>query len=357
MKIVFRVDSSFSIGTGHVMRCLTLAKECRAKGALVVFICRDLLGNTSSRLIENQFDVKMLPLSDELIPMLWESDALETSAILNELGRLDWLVVDHYNFDHEWHSRMRPYVNNIFVIDDLVNRKYDCDILLDQTYGRTAVGYKDLVPADADLLLGSQFALLKPEFALAHQKSWSDKKKASETVNILVAIGGMGNEKLFDMILGATGVLRDHKIKLHFMLSAKSPYVESLKEATDKFNLAVQFHIDIDNVAELMSDMDFAICAGGTTVWECCAVGLPMLILTFADNQKFVAKSLFEAGAAEYLGTTDEISSDDFGRAFGKFLVSTDLEKMRSKAKCLCDAKGAVRVANSLVKFNQKACL
>ena len=47
------------------------------------------------------------------------------------------------------------------MIDDLANRSCDCDLLLDQTFGRNASDYEGLVPETAEILAGAAYALLR----------------------------------------------------------------------------------------------------------------------------------------------------------------------------------------------------
>ena len=142
MRVSIRTDSSRLIGSGHVVRCLTLADELRARGAEVLFICRELPGNLNRLLEEKGYDLCRLHAPEGNASQLnwnkhaawlgidWQQDAKETQACLQ--GDVDILIVDHYALDKDWESTLRPLVGKIMVIDDLADRQHDCDLILDQ---------------------------------------------------------------------------------------------------------------------------------------------------------------------------------------------------------------------------------
>ena len=121
MNIGFRVDASYSVGSGHVMRCLALADALRRRGARCVFVCRELAGDLVGLIEERGYDVHTLHAgygADASIVRSrceatadWETDANETVACLGEHA-LDWLVVDHYGLDARWEAFGAPNPRN-----------------------------------------------------------------------------------------------------------------------------------------------------------------------------------------------------------------------------------------------------
>jgi len=169
MNIVFRVDSSSQMGVGHLMRCLTLADELKKQNHNATFICRELKGNLI-KLIEHR--VLILPVdkdfqSDDLY-LSWlgatqEQDAKQTIQVIHD--NADLLIVDSYALDEVWHKQLKPHAKKIMVIDDLADREFDCDVLLNQNLASKQGDYQGKVPSDCELLLGCEYALLRPEFA------------------------------------------------------------------------------------------------------------------------------------------------------------------------------------------------
>lgn len=141
-RVVIRVDASSQLGAGHVFRCATLARELIERGSVVTFLSRVLPGHFCDWLEQAGFSV--IRMKQEVLSFF--DDLEETKAALNQLGRIDWLVVDHYGLDIRWEAAMRPLAIQIMVIDDKADRSHDCDILLDQNYVDGAeVRYNDLV--------------------------------------------------------------------------------------------------------------------------------------------------------------------------------------------------------------------
>ena len=189
MKIVFRVDASVQMGTGHVMRCMTLANGLQQHGADLLFICREHPGNLIDMIEGNGYPVVRLQQAETqyvAVPgdvthaawlgVSWQQDAAGTIAAIGGTPA-DWLIIDHYALDRFFEQAVRPYVRKIMVIDDLADRPHDCDMLLDQNLGRTADDYAHLVPRKSKVLLGAQHSLLRPEFATL--RSYSLKRRQS----------------------------------------------------------------------------------------------------------------------------------------------------------------------------------
>ena len=111
MRVVIRVDASLQIGSGHVMRCLTLAQTLKNNRFEVVFICRKLHGHLIEKIAREGFHVHELSahnkknnIDSKLDHSHWlevtqKNDADDCITILNN-EEFDWLIVDHYALDH-----------------------------------------------------------------------------------------------------------------------------------------------------------------------------------------------------------------------------------------------------------------
>jgi UDP-2,4-diacetamido-2,4,6-trideoxy-beta-L-altropyranose hydrolase len=170
--IVLRADSSDLIGSGHIMRCLTLADILKKKGTTVIFICRLLLGNIAHLVEKKGYRVHQINSNDNGESYDKIANAEKTISLLQNMMRpVDWIVVDHYDLDKKWEVLVRPYVRKIMVIDDLANRCHDCDLLLDQNlYTDMDVRYDKLTPSYCKKILGPRYALLRSEFLEARKK-------------------------------------------------------------------------------------------------------------------------------------------------------------------------------------------
>ena len=147
------------------MRCLTLANALSEAGAEVSFVAAQMPEALKNRIAGAGHRVETIPASPEMHrpATKWEEPTLSADAQLADanatraaVGNADWAIVDHYLLDAQWHTAARSFARQILVIDDLANRSYDCDILVDQTFGRSATEYRSLVPERCRTLAGSQ---------------------------------------------------------------------------------------------------------------------------------------------------------------------------------------------------------
>ena len=208
MAVVIRADASTRIGIGHVMRCLTLADALQGRGVDVVFVCREFTGHCIPLIQDRGYGAYVLEKPSSSLSLIddgepdhalwlevsWQQDAEETLSILKRADvTIDSLVIDHYALDFRWHQFFRQHTQKIMVIDDLEDRKHDCDVLLDQTYGRSGSDYQGLVPEGSRVLLGANYALLRPQFVKKRQKSIDRRGGTSNIRRILVSMGGDGS--------------------------------------------------------------------------------------------------------------------------------------------------------------------
>jgi UDP-2,4-diacetamido-2,4,6-trideoxy-beta-L-altropyranose hydrolase len=299
LKILIRADSSVQIGTGHVMRCLTLADKLRGRGAEIVFVCRDFAGNLCGYIEEKGYIVHRLPVSDApeqgdqnietglkhavWLGADWQTDARQVEEIIKGFENSpDWLVVDHYGLDEKWEGYLRPYVKKIMVVDDLADRAHDCDLLLDQNfYADMNIRYRGKLPSHCQLLLGPRYALLRDEFRQLHEQI---KQRSRPVKRVLVFFGGVDADNYTGRTIEALSEINISDLHVDLVIGAQHPCCEQIKTACVQHGFIC--HVQTDKMAELMVAADLAIGAGGSATWERCCLGLPTLTICTADNQQ-----------------------------------------------------------------------
>lgn len=357
MKVIIRTDSSFQIGSGHVMRCLTLADELRQRGADILFVCREHPGNMID-LIEGRghqvvrlakAETNLIPTTEDVahaewLGVSWQQDVKEVSAVVENIAP-DWLVIDHYALDRRWEQVLRQYIGKIMVIDDLADRSHDCDLLLDQNlYREMETRYDTLVPKSCQKLLGPKYALLRPEFFAARNSLLRQRDVIVK--RILVFFGGIDSTNQTEKTLLALAAIDNRTFEVDVIVgggNSRKDRLQSICMAHSGFH----FHCQIDNMAELMVAADLSIGAGGSTTWERCVVGLPSLVVTVAENQVNIADSADKAGVLSYLGKSSEISHTRLHQEIIATLSNENiLQNMSNKALNLVDGGGVKLTAD-----------
>lgn len=306
--VVFRVDASVKIGSGHVMRCLTLAGQLKETGSEVIFICSDLPGNLASLIVKDGYRVFLIPYLKVSKDEKWKRDLENTVNLLTALNNpIDLLVVDHYGLDYRWEAPLRKFVKEIMVIDDLANRPHDCDILLDQNlYNDMDIRYEGLVPEHCKKLLGPKNVLLRPEFYEARRKL---RLRDGTVKRILVFFGGSDPSNETGKALEAIRMLNRPDIAVDVVVGSSNPYKNEIHQICEAMP-NTSYYCQVDNMAELMAKADLAIGAGGTAAWERCFLGLPTATVIIADNQSEQVKLLAKKEAIWNLGHSKKVTSN-----------------------------------------------
>jgi UDP-2,4-diacetamido-2,4,6-trideoxy-beta-L-altropyranose hydrolase len=357
MIIVFRVDASEQIGTGHVMRCLTLADALHDEGVCILFICRALPGNLHSQIEKRGYQVESLRFLGELSKNVdWQKDADSTKQILQKREshpnhQIDWLIVDHYELDKKWEREFRDTVQNIMVIDDLANRNHDCDLLLDQNYYKNYEHrYDSLVHETCQKLLGPEYILLREEFVEAGKEL---EKRDGIVKRLLIFFGGSDptNEtmKALHAIkkLNSEGTQIDD-IHIDVVVGQANPNREVIREICEAMP-GLHYHCQIDYMAQLMAKADLSIGAGGVTMWERCYLGLPSVTIVVAENQMESTKAVAEREAIWNMGWYEDVKVEDIVDILKRaILTPPTLRKMSFQAMELMNSKH-LRLENKVV--------
>jgi UDP-2,4-diacetamido-2,4,6-trideoxy-beta-L-altropyranose hydrolase len=350
------------IGSGHVMRCLTLADALKAQGMECHFICREHLGHLLEVISSRGFiatalpafqtciegDIERFPLPDhvDMLGCDWQSDAQQAHDILARL-QPEWLIVDHYALDHRWEAALQPDYRKLLVIDDLANRAHNCDVLLDQNLGRARQDYAGLVPPYCDVITGPQFALLRPEFAELRPYSLQ-RRQPAVIRHVLVSMGGMDATNATSRVLqGFKSCVLPRDFRISVVMGPSAPNLHLVQEQAQATPWPTVVVVNVSDMAQRMADSDLAIGAAGSTSWERCCLALPTLIVVLAENQMLSAKALHDAQAASVIGGGGDILTK-LPAAVRSLTCPNRLREMSEAASGVTDGRGVERLLKIL---------
>ncbi len=353
MKVAFRVDATNRIGTGHFMRCLTLADAIKERGGTTRFLSRNLPDHLSGLLDSRGHTLLALGTGDgdvngDLPHSAWlgTSQQADARACLDALGDplCDWLVVDHYALDERWETPLRQRAKNIFVIDDIADRNHDCDLLLDQNfYANMCERYEKRLPKACTSLLGPKYAILRKEFLRLHAVS---KPRQGRVERVFVFLGGVDSGSYTSVAIRALGNFRNRNLSVDIVLGVQHPRKEEICSECEQRKFSV--HVQTDRIGELMKAADLGIGAGGGATWERCTVGLPTLVVAVASNQVHTAIDTAKIGATNYAGCAGDVSEERLAREIDRSFDSTWINRTSRFCLDLVDALGVQRILETM---------
>lgn len=357
------------------MRCLTLADSLKAQGVLCRFISRAHPGNLIELVRERGYEVFSLPARVVQAPAAteivarssnrlygepthsawlgctWQMDADETGSVLSH-SKLDWLIVDHYALDHRWESALAPHYRQLLVIDDLADRHHCSDILLDQNLGRKEQDYADLVDGHCRLLVGPQYALLRPDFAELREYSLQRRRAEPSIRRLLISMGGVDQNNATGQVLQALkGSSLPKNCSITVIMGLTAPWLQSMYELAAEMPWTTEVLVNVKDMAMHMANSDVAIGAAGSSSWERCCLGLPTVMVVLAANQWTGAKALVDAQAVFLIGEEVDIAVR-LPLAINALMQGKQLQFMVEASTAVSDGRGVNRLMRLLGEYH-----
>jgi UDP-2,4-diacetamido-2,4,6-trideoxy-beta-L-altropyranose hydrolase len=335
--LLVRADASINTGTGHVMRCLALAQAWQdAGGGRTVFAMVESTPAIQARLLDDHCEVVQIAQA--------AGDAGQTIELARTLNS-SWVVVDGYQFDADYQRALKAAGLKILFLDDYGHAQhYSADVVLNQNLSAAASLYarRELY---THLLLGPRYALLRREFA-----AWRDWEREIVLVarRVLVMMGGSDPANLTACVIEALALAKIEELEATVVVGGSNPHAEELQKAAARSGLNLIVRTNVTNPAEIMAKADIAVSASGSTVWELCMLGLPVLLVDVAANQTALAKELARRGCAIHIGDQC-VSSARIANELQRLCSDQQGRRILSeRSQEFVDGKGAPRVVSVL---------
>lgn len=354
-KIWIKANGNGIIATGHIRRCMTIAQELQNLGCEVEFILSD---EDSADLLKTLSDEEGVVYDARILHTVF-SEPMEDIPILEGMfvsDCPDFFLMDSYFLTKEYFDAVNNIIkaNNLPLktgfVDDLYKFDYPVDLV---------VNYDIDVPEDfysaPNKLLGAMYAPLRKQFDNISYDVIPVAKRA------LLSAGGTDPYHVLGDILKEIYVndstcrrIPDFEaFSCDVIVGAlfEESYVQELRELAAKYP-AITLHESVSNMADLMKSCDFAVSAGGTTLYELCAVGVPTVVFSMADNQIEFVRSFDDFGAVKYAGDVREDNRIVHKIVAWGIAAVEDRDfrkKMSDTARNLIDGDGANKIAHAII--------
>lgn len=365
--VVIRADANSKIGMGHVMRCLSVADALLKRGEEVLFVTADdtpvpLL--TKKGIPYRVLHTDYADMEAEL-PELWEvlrelpQGAESPDATLPQKNTS--ILVDSYYVTEKYLAALKKRITTIYM-DDIYAFSYPVDMLINYNIYGEEMGYeKDAAFADTKLLLGANYVPLREEFSAGAGYVQSRKALSLGAANvtpaeeggILITTGGSDSFNLAGQLLMEAMKYDALKEKEYHVVSGSlNPHIGELQALAQKHE-NIHIHCNVTNMAELMAESEVALSAGGSTLYELCAMGVPVIAFSFAENQERLVQTFVKRGIAQYGGNYRTDGNKMIQNTIAGLETLLEDENLRTeyrkKARTLVDGKGAERIAEALL--------
>ena len=344
--VIIRADGNENIGAGHIMRCISIADAIRNIGGDVIFVLAGVSFETMLR--EKGFDVFVL--HTDYSNMESECDSMLS---LIKQYHADKCIVDSYYVTDSYFRTLRSATRIVYV-DDLMDHAHPVDMLINYNIYAEREKYESLYREAGirapEFLLGCEYTPLRCEFLNPVPKEAQSASPGRRSV--LISSGGADTEhmelQLMERILRNKD--RFEMMDFHFVVGAMNRDWPVLREMSEDSS-NIMLHRNVTNMKELMCRCDIAVSATGSTMYELCRCGLPIITYVVADNQIQGAESFMRRGAAVYAGDVrrDPELSEEILRVLEELLADrAALGRMTEFGKNLVDGQGAMRIASKL---------
>lgn len=350
MNIGFRVDANEAIATGHLMRCIAIAAECRRRGQQCLFLMAE--DKETSRLKDRQF-------SFEVLHTRWNALEEELPVLCEVVKRehIDWLVVDTYQATPEYLRQLNQIVPVLY-IDDMALETYSVSVLLHYGLCPDLKEYKKrYVDTKTKLLAGLKYIPLREEFSPKEeclpQKGCVEGEKESldqRERSILITTGGTDPYNITGKLLVLCLLHPSFSgYQYHVIVGSMNNHENELRKM-ELEHTNIHLHKNVTNMEMYMRQCQLAVSAGGTTLFELCACGIPTICFSFADNQQAGTAGMGKRKIMQYAGDARDTNVAETIRDQLLSLIQsrTLRQEYTNRMRELVDGKGVQRIADVL---------
>jgi len=339
--IGFRADANEKVATGHMFRCISIAKKARALGEECIFFTCE--SSDAAAVTDNGFEVVKLPL-------IWDNwdenvNLLKEECVKNSVRVL---VVDSYYVTEKFFKEISETVP-VFYLDDICEKAYpvhsvlhysewDGDDVIEKLYAGTFTR----------VYSGMKYVPLREGFG---------RDGTHDKYDVLVTTGGSDMYHI-SLLLARKFMGEEWRNKRICMVLGKmnNDADEISRIAAEHGNMTVLHNIS--NMDEVISESRFAICAGGISVYEMMAGGTPFTCFAFSDDQKIFGEKLSEHGHCAYAGDARDDANavaENVANNLRTLFSMSDAERqvLINKNKNTADGKGAERIAELIIGINR----
>ncbi len=349
--VFFRVDASSQIGFGHLMRCRNLAEALQSRGVKTQFV--------RAGLSENRFDevnTAWISLPGNSVGTVVDAEKTY-EALLASQYRPVAVVVDHYAASAEWELFFRRRGLVVIVLDDLANRRHDCDILIDSN-PLPANRYDGLVAEETRRLLGTDYVLL----GLSKVGRLKLQPEVTKVVRrVFVCFGGGGDIEPLELVLFAARDPRLRDVSFDFV-AGNDAVALKLRESMAKNSLGAVKHANnaqisgwVDDVGNRLRQADLAVGAGGSMTWERISLGVPSVVLAVSSNQEPTSAALSSKGLISYIGRLRDCTPRSVADEIVRLMHDQSFRQyVQSNGPTVIDGRGPDRCAEAIVTMSVK---
>lgn len=272
-----RVDGGPAIGVGHIVRCVSIAKEIEKQDFQIVFVSS---GKESSKIL-SEYGYEPILVGGDL-KHLGESDAEKLRRIMKDGNRV---LVDSYGVTDEFFKSCKELGVKVAYIDDMYTFetgslsapvRRDVDIVINYSFGFTEKDYEKVYgETSTKLLIGPQYAPVREVF----RKKAGQYQIREELKKALITTGSTNPNKSLERLSKACREALPNA-EISVVVGNSATFDDELVK-----ELGLTLIKGATDLSDYMLESDLVISAAGTTLYELCTLGVPTIAIPIVENQ------------------------------------------------------------------------
>ncbi|MCM1038396.1 MAG: UDP-2,4-diacetamido-2,4,6-trideoxy-beta-L-altropyranose hydrolase [Ruminococcus sp.] len=340
--IYFRTDGNEDIATGHIMRCLSIARACAVRRAKVCFLVAD---ETSVSALRERF-VRPDEFTVHCLHSDYKEPESELPALRSIVSESSCIFLDSYFVTKKYLQELQK-LYKVAYLDDLLAFDYLADLIVNYDILERPACYRHA----ETVLIGASYTPLREQFSAASYEVHP------QVQNILLSTGGTDSYDIAGQLLAMIFAGTDNRLQSYHYHVVTSRFNRHLGKLQDFSHLhpTIHIHENIQDMAAFMCGCDLAISAGGTTLYELCAVGVPSVSFSTADNQLHAVETMSHEQIVPYAGDVRSTGRNalnamlsflcEYGSSYEK------RKKSSQKMRAFVDGEGATRISEALLQY------